>query len=218
MARRRLEVEPHTTAPVDPAIINSFQRPTAGVVELPSDLKFPAPATPLQQMKSRHDPIVTQLTNLMMWDGKKAKRKRHGNRPLHPAHKSRSNLRPQTPTPPWRTTSIPSPAQSILYLTLATDSVAPLLPNTKPARCCRWWAGAADSRPAWCAAEAETGFHVDFDAASKKGDRMRFPERVAQEIISVVEGRSGVWERRAAVHKLGTAARTSLGWGGKGWV
>lgn len=37
-----------------------------------------------------------------------------------------------------------------------------------------------------------------------------FAQRIAQELISVVEGRSGVWDRRNAVHKLGVAARANL--------
>ena len=54
------------------------------------------------------------------------------------------------------------------------------------------------------------------EAAGKKGDRVPFAERVAQEVVGVVEGRSALWEKRQQVHRLGTAARTSLGWGGKG--
>jgi small subunit ribosomal protein S7 len=74
VSRRRMEVEPHTSPPMDPSLLTSLQSTNSN--EIPSasaDLKFPAPPTPLPQMAARHDPIITQLTNLLMRDGKKAK-------------------------------------------------------------------------------------------------------------------------------------------------
>ena len=35
-------------------------------------------------------------------------------------------------------------------------------------------------------------------------------QRVAQEMISVIEGKSGVWDKRNGVHKLGVAARANI--------
>jgi small subunit ribosomal protein S7 len=46
---------------------------------------------------------------------------------------------------------------------------------------------------------------------SRGSGRGMFAQRVAEEIISVVEGRSGVWDRRAGVHKLGTSVRGNVG-------
>lgn len=43
-----------------------------------------------------------------------------------------------------------------------------------------------------------------------------FAQRVAEELVSVVEGRSGAWDRRQLVHKNGTAARANLNYGNKG--
>lgn len=40
--------------------------------------------------------------------------------------------------------------------------------------------------------------------------RNQFAHRLASEIIAVVEGRSGVWDKRQQVHKLATAARANL--------
>lgn len=37
-----------------------------------------------------------------------------------------------------------------------------------------------------------------------------FAQRIAQELIAVVEGRSTVWDRRNALHKLGVAARANI--------
>lgn len=52
------------------------------------------------------------------------------------------------------------------------------------------------------------------DAASKRKSRGSgkdmFATRVAEEVVAVIEGRSGVWERRLGVHKLGTSARVNL--------
>jgi small subunit ribosomal protein S7 len=168
-------------------------------------------------MKNRHDPIVTQLTNLMMRDGKKAKAENDMATVLSilrtnpaPTYDPRRQLLPGAPP------ASHLPLNPVLYLTLAIDSVAPLL----RIRSQRGAAGGGQALqipvPLGVRQRRRQAFTWILDAASKKGDRLRFPERVAQEIISVVEGRSGLWERRAAVHKLGTAARTSLGWGGKG--
>lgn len=217
MARRRMEVEAHTSPPMDPAILNSLQT-SSREVKIPEDgLKFAAPPTPLPQMKNRHDPIVTQLTNLMMRDGKKAKAQTDMAVVLSilrtnpaPTYNTSRQLLPGAPP------ASHLPLNPVLYLTLAIDSVAPLL----RIRSQRGAAGGGQALqipvPLSLRQRRRQAFTWILDAASKKGDRLRFPERVAQEIISVVEGKSGVWERRAAVHKLGTAARTSLGWGGKG--
>jgi small subunit ribosomal protein S7 len=37
-----------------------------------------------------------------------------------------------------------------------------------------------------------------------------FAQRIAEELISVVEGRSSVWDQRNALHKQGVAARANL--------
>lgn len=55
------------------------------------------------------------------------------------------------------------------------------------------------------------------DAASKKKSRGSgkdmFAQRVAEEIVSVVEGKSGAWDKRTGVHKLATTARSNLTFG-----
>ncbi len=55
------------------------------------------------------------------------------------------------------------------------------------------------------------------DAAGKRrgkgSGRMMFAHKVADELIAVVEGRSGVWERRGGVHRVGVSARANLGYG-----
>ena len=55
------------------------------------------------------------------------------------------------------------------------------------------------------------------DAASKRRSRGSgrggFAQKVAEELIAVVEGKSGVWDRRGGVHRLGVSARANLSFG-----
>lgn len=52
------------------------------------------------------------------------------------------------------------------------------------------------------------------DAAEKRRTRGSghglFALKVAEELIAVAEGRSGLWERRSAIHKLGVSARANI--------
>jgi len=50
---------------------------------------------------------------------------------------------------------------------------------------------------------------------SRGSGRAMFAQKFADEIISVIEGRSTVWDRRGLVHKTGTSARASLMFGGR---
>jgi small subunit ribosomal protein S7 len=106
------------------------------------------------------------------------------------------------------------PLNPILYLTLAIDSVAPLMRI-------RSQKGAAGGGVAlqipvplgqrqrrraaieWIMANASKRRNV----GSGKGS---LAQRIAQEMIAVVEGRSTVWDRRNALHKLGVAARANI--------
>jgi len=51
-------------------------------------------------------------------------------------------------------------------------------------------------------------------AASKKKNlgsgKSNFAQRIAQELIAVVQGTSSILERRNAIHKLGVAARANI--------
>lgn len=40
-----------------------------------------------------------------------------------------------------------------------------------------------------------------------------FAQRVAEEIVGVIEGKSSAWEKRTGVHKLATTARSNLTFG-----
>lgn len=57
------------------------------------------------------------------------------------------------------------------------------------------------------------------DAAIKKSDKgsgkYQFATKVADEIINVIEGKSGAWEKRQAIHRLATSSRANLNFGKK---
>jgi small subunit ribosomal protein S7 len=106
------------------------------------------------------------------------------------------------------------PLNPVLYITIAIDSVAPLIKV-------RGIAGAAGGgralevpTPLALRQRRRTAFKWILDAVSKRpstgSGRKQFPHRIAEEITAVVEGRSGVWEKRKLVHKLGTAARANV--------
>jgi small subunit ribosomal protein S7 len=46
--------------------------------------------------------------------------------------------------------------------------------------------------------------------ASAKRREVVFAQRVASEVVAVAEGRSGVWEKRDQLHKIGIAGRANL--------
>jgi small subunit ribosomal protein S7 len=59
-----------------------------------------------------------------------------------------------------------------------------------------------------------TAFNWLLDAVrnrpSRGSGRTMFPHRIAEEIVAVVEGRSGLWDKRNIIHRLGTTARANL--------
>lgn len=59
-----------------------------------------------------------------------------------------------------------------------------------------------------------TAFMWILEAAVKRKSRGSgndmFAQKVADEVIAVVEGRSSIWDKRTAVHKLATTARANL--------
>ncbi|KAI0377707.1 ribosomal protein S7 [Hypomontagnella monticulosa] len=168
-----------------------------------------------QKLQDRYHPVVDQVTKLLMRDGKLSKAQRDMSLILNylrttPPPKV-SPLRPLLP-------GSPPPAQlplnPLLYLTLAIDSVAPLIrirgvPGAAGG-------GKALDLPEPMAARARRRQAVMWilDAVRKKrsmgSGRAQFATRFAQELVAVVEGRSGVWDKRNQVHKLGTATRANL--------
>ncbi|UKZ50145.1 hypothetical protein TrVGV298_004401 [Trichoderma virens] len=137
--------------------------------------KFGLPQKPYPDgfhVKKRYHPVLEQITRLLMRHGELSVAQR---RPP-PSTARNSPLLPGTPP------AAHLPLNPVLYITIAIDSVAPLLKV-------RNIAGAGGGGRAL---------------------ELPVPPR-AEEIIAVVEGRSSVWEKRKLVHKLGTAARANVG-------
>ena len=102
----------------------------------------------------------------------------------------------------------------ILYITIAIDSVAPLLRVRNVSGAASGGRALEVPQPLALRQRRRVAFSWILDVVEKKpskgSGRNQFPHRLAEEIIEVVEGRSSVWERRQQVHKLGTAARVNV--------
>ncbi|KAL0934303.1 mitochondrial 37S ribosomal protein uS7m [Colletotrichum truncatum] len=180
--------------------------------------KFPLPNLPLppqSHLKSRYHPVLDQVTNLMMRDGKKSLAQRNMAMVLNFLRTSPPPIiNPRYPLLPGAPPAAHLPLNPVLYLTLAIDSVAPLVKIRRIA------GGAGGGRPLELPAplavrqRRRAAFQWILDVVEKKpskgSGRTQFAHRVAEEIIAVVEGRSPVWDKRLALHKLGTATRANL--------
>lgn len=122
---------------------------------------------------------------------------------------------PKCPLLPGTPPASHLPVNPILYITIALDSVAPLIRI-------RYFRGAAGGgralevpMPLALRQRRRTAFKWILDTVDKKpsrgSGRGQLPHRIAEEIIAVVEGRSGAWEKRRQVHKLGMVSRANVG-------
>lgn len=106
------------------------------------------------------------------------------------------------------------PLDPIGYLTLAIDSVAPLLRIRSQRGAAGGGAALQIPVPLGLRQRRRTAVQWILDAANKKesrgSGRGQFAHRVAEEIIRVVEGKSTVWDKRQMVHKTGTSNRANL--------
>ena len=106
------------------------------------------------------------------------------------------------------------PLNPILYLTLAIDSVAPLIRVARYSGILGGGHAMDVPLPLRVRQRRRIAFQWILDAVEKKpsrgSGRKQFPYRVAEEIVAVAEGRSAVWNKRMEVHKTGTAARANL--------
>lgn len=124
------------------------------------------------------------------------------------------NPNPSRPLLPGSPPTSHLPLNPVLYLTLAIDSVAPLLRIRQQKGAAGGGAALQIPVPLGLRQRRRTAVQWILDAVNKKKSRgsgkNQFAQRVAEEIVSVVEGRSAAWERRALVHKMATAARANL--------
>ena len=106
------------------------------------------------------------------------------------------------------------PLNPVLYLTLAIDSVAPLLRIRSQKGAAGGGVALQLPIPLGLRQRRRQAVLWILDAASKRRNigsgRGGFAQKVANELISVVEGKSGVWDRRGGIHKLGISARSNL--------
>ena len=106
------------------------------------------------------------------------------------------------------------PLNPIIYLTLAIDSVAPLL-RIKSYRGLAG-GGAALQVPVPLAVRQRRRMATKWilDVANKKifrgTGRGGYAQKIAEELVAIVEGRSSVWDRRGSLHKLAVGARSNL--------
>jgi len=123
-------------------------------------------------------------------------------------------LNPARPLLPGAPPASQLPLDPVLYLSLAVDSVAPLV-RMRPYKGLGGGGRSLDI-PIPLAQRQRRRMAMGWilDVVNKKpsrgSGRAMFPTRVAEEIIAVVEGRSSVWEKRQLLHKLGTATRANL--------
>ena len=106
------------------------------------------------------------------------------------------------------------PLNPILYLTLAIDSVAPVLRIRSQKGMAGGGVALQVPQPLNQRQRRRTAFMWILDAAVKRrsagSGKTMFAHKVADELISVVEGRSNIWEKRSGIHKLAVAARANM--------
>ncbi|KAI4177353.1 MAG: hypothetical protein LQ343_000333 [Gyalolechia ehrenbergii] len=175
---------------------------------------FDLPALPLpanMHLKYRYAPIVKQVTNLLMRDAAPQNMAMILN---HLRTASPPTVNPDRPLIPGSPPASHLPLNPTLYLTLAIDSVAPLLRMRSQKGMAG--GGVALQMPVPLALRQRRRQAVMWilDAASKRpargSGRGQFAQRVAEELVAIVEGRSGVWDRRGGIHKLAVSARANL--------
>ncbi|KHJ32687.1 putative 30s ribosomal protein s7 [Erysiphe necator] len=180
--------------------------------------KFGLPELPIPpdaNFKYREVDIVSQVTNLLMKDGKKGAAQRNMSFILNVLRTAPPpKFNPARPLIPGHPPAHHLPLDPIGYLTLAIDSVAPLL-RIRSERGAAG-GGAALSIPVPLRKKQRRRHAVMWilDAVSKRTNRGSgrgsFAQRFADEVINIVEGKSSAWEKRLMVHKAGTTARNNI--------
>ncbi|KAK4164556.1 ribosomal protein S7 domain-containing protein [Cladorrhinum sp. PSN259] len=191
--------------------LNPFNREVEGH-------KFGLPELPLpsnMHKNYRYDDIVAQVTRLLMKDGKLGQAQRDMAMILNFLRTSPvPKFNPQRPLVLGHPSAADLPLDPVLFLRVAIDSVAPLVTIKRFAKLAGGGRALEVPFPLDARKRRRTAVGWILDAVSNKkskgSGRGMFPHRVAEEIVAVVEGRSSVWDKRAQVHKMGTAARANL--------
>ncbi|PWY85382.1 plasma membrane phosphate transporter Pho87 [Aspergillus eucalypticola CBS 122712] len=193
-------------------VANMISQVNQQATELHPGLKFEVPENlpKTENFRKRYETIVEQFTKLLMQDGKLSKAQNtmafildHLRTAPPPNINPRRRLLPGPPAPQL-------PLNPVLYLTLIVDSVAPLLKLRQQKGILGGGVSVQVPSPLALRQRRRTAIKWIIDASDKRKDSL-FGQRVANELVAVAEGRSGVWEKREQVHKLGVAGRSNLG-------
>lgn len=100
------------------------------------------------------------------------------------------------------------PSDPVAYIQTAIDSVAPLL----RIKMVKGSGGFRDAMPIPLGLKQRRRKAVVWilEAAEKKRDRLTLAERIAEEIVAVIEGKSTAWDKRQMVHKTAVSARANV--------
>jgi len=179
---------------------------------LPEGAKYPLPNLPLPPtsiLRKRYSPVVEQVTSLIMRDGKKATAHAVMTEVLAILRtKSAPVSNTRTPIIPTAPPLASLPSDPIAYLQTAIDSVAPLL-RIKSVKGSGGFRESVPS-PMFLQQRRRKAVMWIIEAADKKKARMSLAERLAEEIVAVVEGKSSAWEKRQQVHKTAVASRANV--------
>lgn len=102
------------------------------------------------------------------------------------------------------------PLDPALYLSLIIDSVGPLFRIRQQKGIAGGGTAVQIPHPLKLRQRRRAAIKWILDASDKRRDA-QFAHRVANELVAVAEGRSGVWDRRDQQHKLGISNRANLG-------
>ncbi|KGO54697.1 Sodium/sulfate symporter [Penicillium expansum] len=193
------------------ALASMIEQVQGQALEENPGLKFDPPAVP-EDMKTlnfrkRYDTMQDQFTKMMMESGKLTKAQKNMALVL-------DHLRTASPpqiNPRRRLLGAPPasqlPLDPVLYLTLVVDSVAPLFRIRQQKGIAGGGTAVQIPHPLTLRQRRRTAIKWILDASEKRRDAL-FANRVAAEVVSVAEGRSGVWEKRDQQHKIASEPTT----------
>lgn len=102
------------------------------------------------------------------------------------------------------------PLDPVLYLTLIVDSVGPLFRIKSQKGVAGGGTAVPVPFPLNLHQRRRIAIRWIIDASSKRRET-QLAARVANELVAVAEGRSGVWDRKDQQHKMGISARENVG-------
>ncbi|KIX05684.1 uncharacterized protein Z518_03656 [Rhinocladiella mackenziei CBS 650.93] len=178
--------------------------------------KFPLPDirsfAKTDHFKKRYDPVVDQVTKSLMRHGKLSQAQKHMDSIL--------DILRTAPSPqgvivaPDRAlmTTLPRdalPLYPVQYLTTIIDSLAPLVKIRQQRGLLGGGASMPIPVPLTLRQRRRTAIQWILLGAESRRD-IKLADRVAKELISVAEGKSGAWERRQRVHRMAISARANV--------